>query len=334
MSVAYLLRRVGLLASVLFMAATLNFFLPRITGQDPIRQRILEQSLSGAAMHAGIQELVDEYNRKFGFDRPLLAQYATYLWDTCRLEFGRSIANYPVPVVSLIRDALPWTIGLLGVTTTMSFAIGSLVGALVAWGKAPAILRSVFPAFFVFSSVPFFLLGLILLHFFAFQHQWFPLFGGYTAGTTPTRSLAFAADLVAHAALPALALILAGIGQWALGMRGMMVTTQGEDYMLLAEAKGLRDRRIFFRYAVRNAILPQVTGLAMALGHIVSGAVLVEVVFGYPGVGTLLLHSIQAFDFFVIQGIVFTLIIGIGVSMLAVDLLYPWLDPRISYRGA
>jgi peptide/nickel transport system permease protein len=331
---AYVLRRIALFFAVLLVAATLNFFLPRIGGQDPIAQRLYEQTLSGASMQAGFQELVDTYNRKFGLDRPLWQQYLYFLADTARLDFRQSIANYPRPVTAVIADALPWTIGLLGTTTLLSFAIGSLLGALVGWGRSPRAMRALLPFFFVFSAVPFYLLGLILLHFVAFQNPIFPLFGAYRPGMMPGWRLDFVLDVVKHATLPALSIVLAGIGYWALGMRGMMVTTQGEDYMLMAEAKGLRPRRIFLAYAVRNALLPQTTALALSLGHITSGAVLIEVVFGYPGMGTLLLHSIQAFDYFVIQGIVFTLILGIAFAMLLIDLLLPLLDPRIAVGRA
>lgn len=328
MSADYVVKRLALFVTVILIGASLNFFLPRLAGQDPIMQRLMEQTLSGAALQAGVQDLVTTYNAKFGLDRPLLLQYLSYLGDIVRFDLGFSIANYPKRVASLIGDALPWTIGLLSVSTLIAFTIGSLLGAIVAWEGSPRWVRGLLPFFFVFSAVPFFLLGLVLLHFFAFQNAWLPLFGAYTGGTIPSWSLGFALDVARHAILPGAAIVLAGMGQWALGMRGMMITIRGEDFMLMARAKGLRGSRIFFRYALRNALLPQTTKLALALGHIVSGAVLVEVVFGYPGIGTLLLHSIQLFDYFVVQGIVFTIVIAIATAMLMMELLYPWLDPR------
>ena len=182
------------------------------------------------------------------------------------------------------------------------------------------------------NAVPFFLLGLVLVYIVGFALQLLPLYGGYTAGAIPQWSLGFAFDVARHAILPALAIILGSLGGWALGMRAMMVTTQGEDYVTFAEAKGLRNLTVFLRYYTRNAILPQVTALALALGQILSGAVLVEVIFGYPGIGTLLFQAIRENDHFLIQGIVFTVIVALGLATLALDLLYPWLDPRISYR--
>ena len=188
------------------------------------------------------------------------------------------------------------------------------------------------PPLWALHAIPFFLLGLILTYLLAFQLPLLPIFGGYPVGAVPTFSWRFAWDVFQHALLPALSIILVSTGVWALGMRGMMVTTQGEDYVLFAEAKGLRRSTIFLWYCVRNAILPQTTALALALGNILSGAVLVEVIFGYPGVGTILFHAIRENDHFLIQGIVFTIIVALGVTTLILDVVYPWLDPRINYR--
>lgn len=182
------------------------------------------------------------------------------------------------------------------------------------------------------SAVPQFLLGLILLYLFAILYRVFPLSGGYSIGAIPHLSVPFIFDILRHAILPGLSLVLVGIGFWALGMRGMMITTKGEDYINFAEAKGLRDRRIFFSYAIRNAVLPQVTGFAINLGTIISGVVIVEVIFGYPGMGSLLFNAISGSDYFLIYGIVYVTVLIIGLSTLLVDLLYPILDPRITYR--
>jgi peptide/nickel transport system permease protein len=190
------------------------------------------------------------------------------------------------------------------------------------------------PPLWALHAIPFFLCGLILMYFLAFQLQWLPMFGGYTAGAFPALTPAFVADVVQHATLPALSIILVATGGWALTMRGMMVTTEGEDYVTFAEAKGLKSLTIFLRYCVRNAILPQTTALALSLGQILSGAVLVEVIFAYPGIGTVLYHAIRENDHFLIQGIVFSVIVALGLAMLILDLIYPWLDPRITYRKA
>ncbi|HEY8201684.1 MAG TPA: ABC transporter permease, partial [Actinomycetota bacterium] len=195
-------------------------------------------------------------------------------------------------------------------------------------------MRWLMPPLWAFHAIPFFLLGLILIYLFAFRFPVLPMFGGYSAGAFPALTVPFVLDLVWHAILPALSIILVATGGWALSMRGMMVTTQGEDYVIFAEAKGLKSLTIFLRYCVRNALLPQATGLALALGQIVSGAVLVEVIFGYPGIGTVLFQAIRENDHFLIQGIVFTVIIALGLATLILDAVYPLLDPRISYRKA
>jgi peptide/nickel transport system permease protein len=160
----------------------------------------------------------------------------------------------------------------------------------------------------------------------------FPMYGGYKIGTIPTLSFNFMLDVLWHSILPALSIILVSTGGWALGMRSLMVMTQGEDYVVFADAMGLRDKTIFSQYAIRNALLPQVTALALALGTIVSGAVLVEVIFGYPGIGTMLYQAIRGSDYYLVQGIVFVVIISIGLATFILDIVYPLLDPRITYR--
>jgi peptide/nickel transport system permease protein len=329
---SYLLRRAGVFLLIAWLAATLNFFLPRLTGQDPVRVKLLQQAQLGGHVQAGIDEMVKEYDRRFGLDRPLWAQYLTFLRDAARLDFNYSIANYPRTVNEMIAEALPWTVGLLGTTTAVSFALGTFLGALLGWPRAPLWMRWLMPPLWALHAIPFFLLGLILIYLFAFRFPVLPMFGGYSAGAFPAVTVPFVLDLLWHAILPALSIILVATGGWALSMRGMMVTTQGEDYVVFAEAKGLRSLTIFLRYCVRNALLPQATGLALALGQIVSGAVLVEVIFGYPGIGTVLFQAIRENDHFLIQGIVFTVIIALGLATLILDAVYPLLDPRISYR--
>jgi peptide/nickel transport system permease protein len=333
--VDYVLKRLGFLLIIVWVAATINFFLPRLSGQDPIREKLLQQALQGGYLQAGIQETAKEYEAKFGLDRPLWEQYLTYLGDTSRLEFNYSIANYPMKVTDLMAQALPWTIGLLLTTTLLAFGLGTLLGALLAWPRAPRFLVDILlPPLLTLSAIPYYLLGLILLWVFSFQTKLFPIFGAYTAGSIPEMTPAFWLDVAHHAVLPALSIILAAVGFWALGMRAMMVTTQGEDFVTFAEAKGLRGPTLFVRYAMRNALLPQVTGLGLALGHVLSGAVLVEVVFAYPGIGTVLYRSIRAFDYFAIQGMVFAVIVSIAIATFVLDVIYPLLDPRITYRRA
>jgi peptide/nickel transport system permease protein len=332
MQAAYIARRFGVFLLIVWLAASLNFFLPKLSGQDPVRTKLLQSAQLGGYVHQGIEEMAREYDKRFGLDQPLWRQYLTYLSDTTRLEFNYSIANYPRTVRQLIAEALPWTIGLLGTTTLLSFGIGTLLGALLAWPGAPRWMRYLMPPLWALHAIPFFLLGLILMYLLAFQVQLLPIFGGYTAGVIPSLSIGFVLDVFVHALLPAMSIVLVATGGWALAMRGMMVTTMGEDYVTFADAKGLKSSTIFMRYCVRNAILPQMTALALALGQILSGAVLVEVIFGYPGIGALLFQAIRENDYFLIQGIVFTVIVALGLATLVLDVVYPWLDPRISYR--
>jgi peptide/nickel transport system permease protein len=328
----YVARRIGLFVVVLWGAATLNFFIPRLAPGDPVRERLLQMASQGGYLQQGIEEMVKAYDQEFGLDQPLYLQYLRYLWQTSHLDFGYSLSQYPAHVLPLILAALPWTIGLLLVSTLLAFAVGTLLGALIAWQKGPGALQYLTGPLLTLSAIPYYLLGLVLIYLLSITVQIFPLSGGYTVGTIPSLNLGFFLDILTHSALPALSIVLAAIGFWALGMRGMMVTTEGEDYMTMAEAKGLPSRYVFFRYAVRNAILPQVTALAIALGHVVSGSVLVEVVFGYPGIGSLLYKAITGSDYFVIYGVVFIVIVAICTATLVIDLVYPLLDPRISYR--
>lgn len=334
MTLDYFLKRVLQFFVVAFLAATINFFFPRMSGQDPIKQKLLQLQTQGVTVSSEeAAGLIETYNKKFGLDQPLWRQYVNYLGDMARLDLGVSISNYPATVLGILQRAIPWTVGVLLMATLISFTVGTIVGAMLAWDKAPWFLRTIFPAFFTFSAVPPYLMGIVLLYVLAFQFPIFPLFGGFSTQKIPNWSWDFALDIFQHSILPALSIVLAQVGFWAMGMRSMMVTIQGEDYMLQAEAKGLKDQRIFYRYAMRNALLPQVTGLALNLGTIISGAILVEIVFSYPGVGSALLLAVRGFDWFVIQGIVFLVIISVAFTMLIIDLIYPFLDPRINYRS-
>jgi peptide/nickel transport system permease protein len=328
----YVAKRLSVFLLILWLAASLNFFLPRLSGMDPVRQKLLAQAQLGGYVQTGIEAMVKEYEQRFGLNRPLWRQYLTYLSDVSRLDFNYSIANYPRTVNAMIVEAIPWTVGLLGMTTLLSFTIGTILGALLAWPRAPRWMQWLMPPLWALHAIPFFLFGLLLMYALAFRVGLFPMFGGYSAGAFPGLTVEFVTDVLAHAILPALSIVCVATGGWALGMRGMMVTTQGEDYVIFAEAKGLRSLTIFLRYCVRNAILPQTTALALALGQILSGAVLVEVIFGYPGIGTVLFLAIRENDHFLIQGIVFMVIVALGLATLLLDLIYPLLDPRITYK--
>ena len=321
-------RRLVMLVLVIWLASTLNFFVPRLTPRNPIEEKLLSLTEFGGAA-VDIQSLVKAYNAKFGLDRPLAQQYLTYLNDIVHLDLGFSIADYPTRVAAILQRALPWTIGLLLTTTLLAFALGTVLGALTVWQQASRLFQVFVPLLMIFSAIPFYLIGLTLIYLFAVVLQWLPLGGGMGIRTMPGLSLSFVLEILTHSLLPAASILVASIGVWALSMRGMMVTVQGEDYMTFADALGLTNRRRFLQYGLRNAILPQVTLLALSLGHVLSGSILVEIVFGYPGVGQQLFRAIQTLDYFVIYGIVLVLICAIAIAMLLVDLVYPLLDPRI-----
>jgi peptide/nickel transport system permease protein len=318
---------------IIWSAATLNFFIPKLTPRNPLREKLLEQASRSGYIPPGFDEMVKSYERKFGLDQPVWKQYLTYMNDMAHFNLGYSISNFPKTVPELIGQAIWWTIGLLTATTLISFFLGTLLGALMAWSRSSFIFRQVVPSLLVLGAVPPFIVGLLLIYLVAFKWQLLPLGGAYDTTNLPTWDFSFFLDILKHSILPALAFILTTAGGWAIGMRGMMVTVQGEDYMTFAEAKGLKNRRLFYRYAVRNALLPQITGLAISFSYIVGGSVLVESVFRYPGLGSLLATAIRQLDYFLIYGIVFILIVAIGIAMFIVDLIYPLLDPRIAYEG-
>jgi peptide/nickel transport system permease protein len=325
-------QRVATLIGVILVAASLNFILPKLSPQNPIETKLLEMTANGGAL-VDVKPLVDAYNAKFGLDKPLVQQYLTYLGNMLRFDLGQSIAFYPARVIDLVGTALPWSIGLLFTATILGFGLGSVLGAVASWRGTPRAVQFLAPGVMVLAALPYYLLGLILIYLFAFVWPIFPLQGGYSLMAVPGWNWSFAFEILQHSILPALSIVLASVGTWALAMRGMMVTVQGEDYMVYAEANGLPARRRFFRYGMRNALLPQVTSLALHLGSIAAGSVLVERVFAYPGLGMLLFQAIQQSDYFVIYGVVFILVVMVAGAMLIVDVLTPILDPRVRLRG-
>jgi peptide/nickel transport system permease protein len=324
-----LAKRLGFLALVIWAASTIVFFVPRLSPRNAIRERFAELARSGGFSPGDLETLIANMNSQFGLDRPLLEQYWNYLGNILRLDFGYSLNRYPSTVADIISQALPWTFGLLLVTTILSFVIGNLLGAISAWPKAPRWLRSIATPFVLLTGVPPVIMGVLLLFFIGFRLKLLPLGGAYSVGIVPTFSLEFLLDMLRHQLLPALALILGSVGGWVLSMRGMGVTIQGEDYVNFAEHKGLTGGRIFRDYYLRNTLLPQVTGLALALGTVVTSAIIVEGLFGLPGLGTVLNNAIRSNDFPTIYGIVLFITIAIAVLMAILEFVYPLLDPRV-----
>ena len=328
----YIFRRFLFFLLIIWIASTAIFLIPRLSGQDPVKEKLLLEAQRGGHMQAGLEDMAATYSKKFGLDKPILVQYGNYMADLLRFDFGPSIAYFPKSVNSLIGDSVIWTFGLLAVCTFIAFFVGTVAGALLGWPKSPNFLQYIFMPILTLAAIPYYLLALVLIYIFAFNLDWFPLFGGYSVATLPRWELSFTIDVIHHAILPAASIVLASLGFWALGMRGMMVTNQGEDFMIAAEAKGLRSIRLFFNYAVRNAVLPQTTALALSLGTVFTGSVLVEVIFRYPGLGNTLYQAIKLNDFFVIRGMIFIVIVTLGLATFIIDVTYPLLDPRVSYK--
>jgi len=249
-------------------------------------------------------------------------------------DMGYSISSFPSTVSDLLRQAIPWTVGLLLVTTLISWTLGSLIGGAVGWtGRRSKPLQALVPVALVLYTIPYYILALVLVYLLAYFWPVFPLTGAYTIGTQPSLSLGFIGDVAHHAVLPALSIVLVSLGWWFLSMRSLIVSLKGEDFITWAEAKGLPEQRIFWGYALRNALLPQATGLALSLGHIVGGALITETIFGYPGLGYLIFNSIRTLDFPVIQGSILLIIISVALINLVLDLIYPLIDPRIRFAA-
>ncbi len=337
----FIVQRFLLFLLTVWVAGTVIFVLPRFTGQDPVKEKLLLEAQRGGSIQAGMNEMAKAYSARLGLDLPLWQQYINYMYDLTRLDFGYSIAYFPRTVNDIIADSILWSLGLMTVAIVLAFTLGTLAGALLGWARSPGWLSYAFMPLLTLSAIPQYILGLVLMFVFAVMWQDLPLlgryslpfFGAYTPGNLPEWSISYILDMLRHAILPASAIALSAIGFWAIGMRGMMINTQGDDFMVQADAKGLRGSRVFLRYAIRNALLPQVTGLAVSFGTLLTGAVLVEIVFQYPGLGNTLFYAIRVSDFFQITGIVMTIVIMLSFATMVIDLVYPLIDPRVNYAS-
>lgn len=327
----YLIKRFGMFLLTVWLGLTIMFIIPRLAPGDPVAAMV-----SRLAAQAGRVEQSDQiiaaWRERFGLDAPLPVQYLRYLHNSFRFRLGYSMAYFPSTVEEMILRAMPWTFGLLTLATLISFVVGNAIGALLGWRNTSRVLRLTLPLSMCFTAIPAFMLGILLTYVFAFGLRIFPFAGAYARGLSPQLTWDFVVSVIHHGTLPACAVILTSMGHWALGMRAMMVGNTGEDYMILAEAKGLRPSRIFWMYGVRNAILPQVTSLALSIGAIAGGSIIVEYIFTYPGMGYLLYQGIVNNDYPLIQGIVFVLICGVATAVFIIDLIYPLIDPRIRYE--
>mgnify|MGYP001816124358 CR=1 FL=1 len=325
----YVLKRFGMFLLTVWLGATIIFIIPRLAPGDPVTATIGRMIAQGGSVE-NADEMIETWKERFGLDQPVHIQYIRYLGNLATFNTGFSLAFFPAEVDDLVGRAFPWTFFLLSLATFTSFLLGNAIGAMMAWRPVPGWIRKILPGSIIFTAIPPFMLGILLIFIFAFQLQWLPFAGAYERGLTPGPNLPFIMSAFKHAILPVLAIVLTSMGFWALGMRGMMITIDGHDYMILAEAKGLAPRRIFMRYGIRNGILPALTALALTLGSVAAGSVIIEYIFAYPGMGYLLYQGIINSDFNLVSGIVFYLILGVSFAVFVLDLSYPLIDPRIT----
>jgi peptide/nickel transport system permease protein len=335
MSASYFIRRVIFLFMVIWTAASINFILPHLTGRDPIKENMMQQIASQGRKPEDAKLMIEKYTEVFGLNKPLWQQYFTYITNVFRFNFGYSITEYPRTVMEIIIARSKISLPVIIVAIAISFTGGVLLGALLGWNKCPGWLNQILvPPLLVAGSVPSFLVALILLYYLAFRAKLFPLGNAWPIMMQEDwGNPKFLMMYAYHAVLPILATVIVELSGWALGMRAMMVTVEGEDYATFAEAKGLTEKRIFFRYLMRNAMLPALTGLALRLGFIITGAAVAENFFNYAGIGQRLGAAIGQFDYFVIYGICLIMVISIAVATFIMDMIYPLLDPRITYKA-
>ena len=319
-------RKLAFYAVALWAAVTLNFFIPRLLPGNPVDILMAKLQQRGGSIDPSVRrtyELLLGSNSR----ESLWSQYVAYLGNTVHGNLGTSVSAFPAKVSDVIAQSLPWTIVLVGIATVISFVLGIVLGIVVGWRRG-SWLDSLVPATTVLAAVPYFWLALILVALLSSTLHLFPIMGGYDVFLTPGLNWEFLQSAAYYGVLPALTIVVSSVGGWLLGMRNMMVSTTSEDYILTAEAKGLRPRRIMMRYAARNAVLPSVAGFAISLGFVVSGAIVTEQVFSYPGIGSKLLQAVQNNDYALMQGIFLVITVAVLGANLLVDLLYGIIDPR------
>lgn len=330
---AYFLRRIAFFVLTLWAAITLNFIIPRLEPGDPaqaIVSRLAGQNRSvDPAQVRAVRLMLGVPNGN------LASQYWQYLVSLAHGDFGISYSSFPTPVTTLILQRLPWTLVLVGVTQVIAFVAGTVLGAFAAWKRNGALDSVVSLGSTFLGTLPFFWIALLLLYVFSFVLGWLPNSGGYGgAPIEPGLNLYFIESALYHSALPAVAILVTAPIGWIMGMRNTMVQTLGEDYIRLAWAKGLRQRRIALRYGARNAILPSVTGFAIALGSILGGQVLIEQIFDYPGLGNLMYTALSNRDYPLIQALFLFSTVCVLLANLLADMAYGVLDPRVRRGGA
>ncbi|KLN64185.1 MULTISPECIES: ABC transporter permease [Vibrio] len=325
----YFLRRLSFYLVALLVAATLNFIIPRAMPGDPVTMMFANASVQVTPERiAAMKELL-------GFvDGGLFVQYIAYMKNILSWELGTSIQFYPLSVNKLLGGAFGWSLFLAGSAVILSFSIGSILGIFAAWKRGSKYDAFVTPGMLIVQAVPQVVIAMLALFTFAIGLKWFPTGYAYTAGTVPDwTSWAFYKDVAYHAVLPLFCASIIQIGGFLVNMRNNMINLLAEDYITMAKGKGLSENRVVFNYAARNALLPSVTALSMSLGMAIGGQLIVEIIFNYPGLGTVLLNAIHARDYQVLQGQLIIMTLFMLSFNLIADMLYVVLDPRLRKGG-
>ena len=322
-SVLYITRRFGFYLIAAFAALTLNFIIPRLMPGDPA-------SIIFARFKGKLKpEAIDAMRESFGLTNdPIFIQYFSYLKSILKGDLGTSIAYFPAPVSEIIGNGLGWTIFLAGISMIIAFLIGTTLGIIIAWNRTGKLDTILPPTLAFFGALPYFWLAMVFLYLFGFSLNWFPIGRAYGNEINPGYNFPFFISALYHAFLPALTLVFVSLGGWMLSMRNTMISTLGSDYITFAHAKGIPSKLIMLRYAARNAILPNLTGFGMALGFMLSGALLTEMIFSYPGQGFLLLQAVQTQDYPLMQGIFMTITLAVLGANWLVDIAILFFDPR------
>ncbi|NMB02839.1 MAG: ABC transporter permease [Firmicutes bacterium] len=320
----YFIRKLMWFVLAIFIAIVINFVLPRLMPGDPATVLIHKLgNMDAAAEHA--------IRAAFGGDTDLnlIQQFGIYFRNLLRGDLGISVSHYPAGVSTVLERAVPWTLGLVGLATIISFIFGTLLGTEIAWKRDRSLSSVILGAFLFIRSFPFFWFGLVLVYFFSFKNPIFPLGGGASSSIMNRASWEFVRSVISHGFLPAMTIAITSLGYWILLMRNNMFNVLAEDYITVAEAKGLSRLRIKYNYAARNAILPSITGFAMQLGFVVGGSLMTEMVFSYPGVGFMFYQATQQRDYPLIQGIFLFISIAVLSANFLADLAIMALDPRV-----
>ena len=324
---SYILRRLGFYLIAAWVSLTLNFVIPRLMPGDPAAMIFVR--FQGQLSEESLAAL----RKTFGFtDAPIWQQYLTYIGHALRGELGTSISHFPAPVTQVIAAGMFWTILLAGTAVVISFIVGTLLGTVASWRRGGWLDSTAPPLLIFLGAFPYFWLAMALLYVFGVVLDWFPMRHAYSDELAPALSLEFLWSVITHLVLPASAIVGATLGGWMLGMRNNMIGVLAEDYITMAQAKGLPERRIMLHYAARNALLPSVTGFGMALGFVLSGSLLTEIVFSYPGQGYVLIQAVRTQDYPLLQGLFLTITFAVLGANWLVDIMYVWLDPRTRSR--